>query len=104
MTITLFVFTRKYQNKLNIQNKKHTTIIYRCFKNFDIKDFQNDLNLANMWQIETIQDPNMSLFVFYEILNSILTKHAPLKEKRVKHICQPQWFNEDIKEAIKIRD
>ena len=33
-----------------------------------------------------------------------LNKYAPIKSKRVKHDTQADWFNDDIKEAIKSRN
>ena len=54
--------------------------------------------------IETINDPNMSLELFYSIINNVLSNHAPLKTKRVKRDNQPTWLNEEIKRAIFQRD
>jgi len=33
-----------------------------------------------------------------------LSKHAPIKEKRIKPVHQPEWFNNDIKQLIYERD
>ncbi|MCU7800963.1 MAG: reverse transcriptase family protein [gamma proteobacterium symbiont of Lucinoma myriamae] len=35
---------------------------------------------------------------------TVLNKHAPIKSKRVKRETQPEWFNVDIKNAIRNRD
>ena len=34
----------------------------------------------------------------------VINKHAPIREKRVKYPTIPEWWNEDIELAIKIRD
>ena len=39
-----------------------------------------------------------------KIFLTVLDKHAPVKTKRVKKDTQPEWFNDEIKEAIKKRD
>ena len=39
-----------------------------------------------------------------ESFTSVLDKHAPNKTKRVKCQTQPEWFNNEIKEASKKRD
>ena len=91
--------------KISAQNTgKHTTISYRCFKSFDEGSFQRDLSVSGMQSVENINDPNEALHVFYKILNNIITIHAPLKEKRIKHDQQPEWFDDDIKEMMFERD
>ena len=37
-------------------------------------------------------------------MNSVLAKHAPVKLKRVKHLQQPGWYTDEIKEARIKRD
>ena len=34
----------------------------------------------------------------------MLDKHAPLKEKRVRYSCRPEWWNSEIANAIRTRD
>ena len=54
--------------------------------------------------IENINNPNNALSLFYEIVNNILEKHAPIKEKRVKRNVQPGWFTDEIKHITNERD
>ena len=42
--------------------------------------------------------------MFYSMLNRVLSKHAPIKEKRVKREHQPDWFSDEIKKLIHERD
>jgi hypothetical protein len=95
-------FTRTANSKN--AKKGHKTITYRSFNSFDETSFFTDLAKSNIHQIETISDPNQALSLFYEMLNNILNKYAPLKEKRIKHYHQPEWFNSDVKEAIRRRN
>ena len=89
---------------MKVQKSKHTSIQYRSFKHFNETLFHEDLSKSPFGIIDYCSDPNQSLHLLYEILNSVLTKHAPIKEKRVKHVIQPAWFDNDIKEAIRTRD
>ena len=79
-------------------------INYRSFKNFNEDHFKQDLAHSNVHLIENINNPNNALSLFYEIVNNILEKHAPIKEKRVKRNVQPGWFTDEIKHIINERD
>ena len=96
-------FTR-LSKSLKIKSNKHESIKYRSFKSFNEIDFRNCLATSHLEQIITYNNPNEALNVFYNILNTTLCKHAPIKEKRIKHYTQPEWFNADIKEAMHKRD
>ena len=85
-------------------NNDHKAINYRSFKNFNEDHFKQDLAHSNVHLIENINNPNNALSLFYEIVNNILEKHAPIKEKRVKRNVQPGWFTDEIKHIINERD
>ena len=51
-----------------------------------------------------IDDPHEALGLWYNVIMIVLNKHAPFIKKRVKRIHQPEWYNEDIREARIIRD
>ena len=51
-----------------------------------------------------IDDPNKALGLWYNVIMIVLNKHAPFIKKPVKRIHQPEWYNEDIREARIIRD
>jgi hypothetical protein len=90
---------------VNISKKsKHDVIKYRSFKKFDENAFQSDLLYSGLEYLETVINPNDALNIFYDILNKTLSKHAPIKEKRVKYEHQVDWFNEEIKTSIRERD
>ena len=96
-------FTRSTCN-LKSKQSKHENIKYRSFKSFSEPLFCDDLAKSPIRLVESVADPNQSLDLFYSILNSVLYKHAPIKERRVRFDCQPGWFNSEIKEAICLRD
>ena len=41
---------------------------------------------------------------WYTIFNDILSKHAPIRQKRIKYKIQPKWFNSCINNDIQNRD
>lgn len=82
----------------------HKTIQYRCFKKFNEAEFQYSLYLSPIQCTELYNDPNEALSYFYQIIYDVLTKHAPVKTKRVKHQTQPGWVNNEIRNAIMKRN
>jgi hypothetical protein len=73
-------------------------------KTFCEEDFQRDLLTSGIDITETITNPNNSLNFFYSVLNEVLAKHALMKEKRVKREHQPDWFTDEIKKTINLRN
>ena len=54
--------------------------------------------------IDNFDQPDNALEFFLQLFTDTLNKHAPIKQKRVKHRNQPDWFNEDIEHAILSRN
>ena len=54
--------------------------------------------------VEMESDPNKALQIWYDLFNQVITKHAPIKTKRVKKYKQPDWYNDDIKTVRQTRD
>ena len=68
MTIFRFTFTKG----------KPKTFYYRCFKNFNLEQFEMELK-------EKIDDiSNNSFDIFLEKIKTCLDKFAPLKEKKIR--------------------
>ena len=44
------------------------------------------------------------MLCFYSVIKEIVSKHAPVKEERIKYDTEPKWFYEDIKMLIRERD
>jgi len=79
---------------------KHNTISYRAFKHLKIKEFQNELMNTDFSLIKMQNNVDMSLKLFYDLINGMLSKRAPMmKQKHVSHPTQPGWFNEDINKS-----
>ena len=82
----------------------HKIINYRSTRTFDEGQFINDL-INQPWSVMDIfDDSNDALDYFSDIFNSVLSNHAPQKQKRVKRPKQPNWMNEEILSAMKTRD
>lgn len=95
-------FSRYVSHK--IKRGVHKIMRYRSFKNFNELMFQYDLLSSNMDCIETIEDPNIALNHLSSLIRETVARHAPFKEKRIKHDFQPKWFTDDIKKMIFERD
>jgi hypothetical protein len=84
--------------------KGHTTIQFRSMKNFNSFNFVNDLSKVSFSAIFDKTDATEALSEWYSIFNPILEKHAPLRQKRVKHATLPRWLSPDITAAMKLRN
>jgi len=71
--------------------------IIQIFKKLNADYFKNDLMNIDFSLIERQNNVETSLKMFYEQILSVLSKHAPLKQKRVRRQIQPGWFNDEIK-------
>ena len=78
--------------------------IRKKFKNMNNQQFLSDLSQQPLSALQSFDDPNYALEYFNQILIDTLNKHAPVKQKRIKHSHQPDWFNSEILNAIKCRD
>ena len=83
---------------------QHTTIRYRSLKNFNRDAFLNDLSCVSFCGVYNQSDPDGALSEWYKLFLSVLDRHAPWREKRVKHAQLPAWLNADIKEAMRLRN
>ena len=96
-------FTRT-TSKNTIKRHEYQTIRYRCYKKFNeddfLKELANSLNALSISQTES----NKNFDNLSKIILNILNKHAPFKSKRVKREKQPDWINEEIKEACRKKD
>jgi len=96
-------FTRKCSLN-NGKNPLHSTIRYRSYKHFNEEQFLNDLKNQPWSVLDIYDDPDDALGYFLELFLNVMNSHLPIKEKRVKHKQQPDWFNNEIIEAIRSRD
>ena len=82
----------------------HKFIHYRDTKSFNETAFVSELENQPWSVIDIFDNASDALGFFSDIFNTVLSKHAPKKKKRVKKSKQPNWMNQDISNAIRTRD
>ena len=95
-------FSRKINNK--ISKCDHITTSYRCFKIFNEDAFIADLTGDLNYYSASKSDINEDISIWYSIILKHLDCHAPYKIKRVKTKYLPDWYNDEIAYARKMRD
>ena len=95
-----------FSRKINCKIKKteHTTISFRCFKNFNEESFTSELSNELSAFTLSQSDINEDVDSWYAIINKHLNRHAPIKTRRVKSKRLPDWFTPEIMKARKNRD
>ena len=95
--------TRKHK-AICTQTYTHKCIQYRSQKEYDPDNFIKDLVLVPWSVLDSFEDPNDALNMWTDMYLEVLDRHAPMRQRRVKHTKQPEWLNNEIIEAIKLRD
>ena len=83
---------------------KGGTIRYRSMKNFKNDEFLQVLSNQPWPVCDCFEDPEDSLDMWVKLFTDCIDLHAPWKEKRVKHISRPDWWSDELTQAINIRD
>ncbi|XP_053398328.1 uncharacterized protein LOC128556711 [Mercenaria mercenaria] len=96
-------FTRKVSSTVP-KGPLHHMIQYRNMKHFDESVFLESLEQQPWSILDIYEDPNDALDTFNSLFNDVLNRHAPFKQKRVKHVHLPDWYNPEILQATKERD
>ncbi len=99
-----FAVFAAYSNKSTLKEGGHKFISYRDKKRFNLHLFQEDLAKAPWDTVECCSDVTQALDIWYSLYEQVLNVHAPVRKKRVKHWYQPEWINQDILDAIHLRD
>ena len=93
----------KVNNKCNNSNN-HVTKKFRCFKNFKVDDFVNDLKESN-WTVDDTQLTSVAWNSFVSKFTMICDKHAPIKIIKFKDKMCPWLENRnDIFHKMHDRD
>ena len=88
------------------KNKKncHTTFEYRNVKNFDENQFLFDVYNTAFEILYNEHNAEKALDDFNNMFLSIIDKHAPLRQRRVKNLSLPPWITNDLRNAMTKRD
>ena len=87
-----------------VSQKGHTTIDYRSFKKFNEQHFLFDLSCLDFNAIYNATNADDAFSLFSDIFISVINKHAPMRQKRVKHQTLPAWLNHNIISAMELHD
>ena len=87
--------------KLHIQ--KYRTILTRDYSQYNIEVLKSELRNISWLPILSENDTNKSWCMFKQQLSSIVEKHAPMKEKRIRGKDCP-WLTNAIRRDMKERD
>ena len=82
----------------------HTTITLRSFKNFDETIFLFNLSLLPFTNVHDHIDPDEALSVWYDTIEPVIDKHAPIQHKRVKATKSCPWLTQELSHEITKRD
>ena len=85
---------------------QHKLISYRNYKNFDNVKLSNDLMVAKWHDVNLgiCDDISIAISSFVSESTSIVDKHIPLVQKRVKRIKQPGWITPELLKSFSLRD
>ncbi len=84
--------------------RTHTSIKYRCYKNFNENDFISDLEQVPWDIIYATDDVDDTLSTWHKLFTDVIDRHLPWREKRVKRQKQPDWMTDDILHKMAQRD
>ena len=84
-------------------SKRHNTINYRTFKNFNRDHFRNDIASQNWDVLDNFQDPNDMWRKWKIKFLNVVNTHTPLRTKRVRSKRFP-WITSELKKRMHERD
>ena len=89
--------------KLHVNKYKPRMVALRDFSKYDVNEYKEDLR-NTPWETSFIfHDFNSAWDHFKSLLLSVIDKHAPITQKKVRGKDAP-WMNKDIKSKIRERD
>ena len=100
----LIIGTRK-TNAWRILQKCQKKVETRMLKNYNKDEFLFALHSIDFMTLfsKLSFDPNQMTVAFYEIFESLLNSHTPLRKRPVQSEYAP-WINPSIKELMRKRD
>ncbi|CAC5405105.1 unnamed protein product [Mytilus coruscus] len=92
------------QQLLRVEDNQVKILDNTSTKYLNETDCIHHLSRCPLDTILEIDDPDEELLSFINSFTEVLNHHAPLIKKRVKHVYQNEWINDEIKEGMKQRD
>ena len=82
--------------------KGHTTVTFRSFKHFSETNFLFNLSQQPFRNVYTHCDPEEALALLYDIFKTVIDRHAPVQQRRLKNTKPCLWLTpESIRETKK---
>ena len=75
-------------------------MLFKPFKHFNQNDFFADFICTPFDNAHQHTDPNEALAVWYKLFMDVVSRHAPIRHKRVKHCKLLPWLNKNIIQAM----
>ena len=88
---------------IGVASKRHNTIKYSSFKNFNRDYFRSDIASQNWDALDNFQDPNDMWREWKIKFLNVVDTHAPLRTKRVRLKRSP-WITSELKKRMHERD
>ena len=92
-----------YKSSQHILNSSPRYVTFRKSHGINLQSFLDDLKVQNWSDIESIENIDVAVGKWEELLLEVVNKHMPLKTKRVRKKNSP-WLNDTIFDLIKQRD
>lgn len=89
---------------VKIPKPGHKTISYRSYSKFNEKNFLQDLIESTLQNVYNFSNPEDALNSWYNTFMFIYDKHVPIVTRRVKHYSKPPWLDNELQQAIQLRD
>ena len=70
-------------------------IYHYSFKLFNETEFLNDLSNASWNILDTTDNVDDMLELWYSLFFTVIDKHLPIKKKRVENPSQPEWLSQE---------
>ena len=88
--------------KIACPSDEPKTVHYRTFKNFNEVFYRNDLETAPFHVSNVFDDVDDQLWFHNTLLLDVIDKHAPKKQKTIKHKQLP-YMNDRLRKAINVK-
>ena len=72
----------------------HSSIVYRCFKQFDERAFLMDLHVIPLENVYHFNYPNVALSHWIDLFLDVINKHAALKKTKAAETPNPSTMAE----------
>ena len=92
-----------FSTKQHVPKRSNKYITYRSYKNFNVETYKDDLQQIPFHVAEIFDDIDDMYFFQQNLLLEVMDKHAPLKQRMIKHNNVP-YMNGELRKAINVKN